>query len=248
LVPGLSNIVAIAAGDEFTLAVTANGLVYGWGDTVDGQLGTNGPSEFDTPTQVAGISNAVLVAANPDGFTSLAVTMDHGTNLYWGWGYDGDGEVGNDTNSIDQYTPDQVQFSSRTNECSCYQLGTSGTFTAYSTGTLYLFFNDDAFSDNTNFYTAIVYGVGSNSVDANNSSGVPFGTVSNGVTYSYSASGFCSWSDHCNPSPSNPDCLADPNGNHPDGQPADCVAAGWNESGRAICPNAHCFSLVGKIE
>jgi hypothetical protein len=204
---------------------------------------------------VSGISNAVVVAANPNGYTSLAETIVHGTNMFWGWGNDNDSEIGNGTTVSEQDPPSEVQFSNPTNECSCYQFGTTGAFTAYSTGTLYLFFNDDDFGDDEGAYTATVYqassglvvGTSNVVVVASNSVGIAVGPVTNGVTYSFSANGYCSWTTPGNCT-ATPDCSTDPNGNHSNGEPANCVAAGWNQTGAAICPLAHCFSLVGKIE
>lgn len=70
---------------------------------------------FDKPT-VAGISNAVLVSASiidPDRretYHSMAMTVDQGTNHYWGWGDLHFGAVGNGTNdSAIQYTPAQAR-------------------------------------------------------------------------------------------------------------------------------------------
>jgi hypothetical protein len=244
-VTGLSNIVAIAGGYNFTVAVTSNGSAYGWGYSYYGNLGTNaGGAAITNPVRVAGISNVVWVSAHPDGNHVLAVTASGGTNQYWAYGKDDYGQVGNGTDNVNAvYTPVPLNFC----PCGgCIQLGTNGTFTAPCTGTLFLFFNDDNFPDNSGAYTATVYGVASDVVvPANNNLGVVAGMVSNGVTYSYSATGFCVWSTSCHTSP---DCATDANGHHPDGTVADCVAAGWNASNTAICPNAQCFSLVGKIE
>jgi alpha-tubulin suppressor-like RCC1 family protein len=98
---GLSNnVVAIAAGNGFTLAVTTNGQVYAFGDNFYDELGTDGPSELETPTPVAGISNAVWVSAprSNDGRTggrhTLVMTLDQGTSHYWGFGDNTVGEVG----------------------------------------------------------------------------------------------------------------------------------------------------------
>jgi hypothetical protein len=254
-VSGLSNVVAIAGGNQFSLAVTNSGQLFGFGDNNDGQLGnTDTVDHFTSPVMVAGITNVVLVSANSSGddagYHSLAMTSNHGTNQYHGWGYNSHGQVGstggNVTNgSIYVPTPEALQF------CSDVQLGTGGVFTATCTGTLLLFFNDNQndFNDNSGAYTATVGVVSNIIVQALFSSGVATGIVagivSNGVTYSYSATGLCTWSTSCTASP---DCTTDANGNHTNGVPADCVAANWTP-GRctAPCPTLQCFSLVGKI-
>jgi hypothetical protein len=201
---------------------------------------------------VAGISNAVWVSApvsvcDEEGNCdyprqhSMAMTVDQGTNHYWGWGDLTFGAVGNGTNMFgaNQSTPAQAQFCTRCQRC--VQLGSSGSFTAECNGTLYLYFNDDqtAFGDNgTNAYRVIFKGV-TNNVPGNAGNGVIFGTVTNGGNYAYSASGFCVYD-------SNGDS-ADPDGKDPSHQQVDCSLINLNIT-NAICPARACFSLVGKIQ
>jgi alpha-tubulin suppressor-like RCC1 family protein len=117
------NVVAIAGGVGFTLAVTSNGQVYAWGDNTYGELGTNTSAVALTnlPMLVSGISNAVWVSASrfddglfgtnfvsngqfyeyAGGVHSLAMTLDPAdgsgetTNNYWGWGDNSYGQIGN---------------------------------------------------------------------------------------------------------------------------------------------------------
>ena len=215
--PAFSNVVAIAAGDEFTLAVTSNGQVYGWGNNILGTLGTNGiGSSSSTPLLVAGISNAVVVSAHPDGYHVLAVTVNGGTNQYYGWGDNFDGAVGDGGGEDDQPTPALLHFD---DVCTtCVQLGTGGVFTAQYTGTLKLYFNDSiAGYDNngTNTYTVTVDGLATNViVMGSNGEGVAVGIVTKGSNYAYSASGYCSWDPAYGP--------VDANGNFSNGTSADC--------------------------
>jgi len=74
---GLSNVVAVAAGDYNSLALQADGTLVGWGDDGSGLL--------DFP---AGLSNVVAIANGVD--HSLALKSD-GTVV--AWGYDGNGET-----------------------------------------------------------------------------------------------------------------------------------------------------------
>ncbi len=67
---GVSNAVAIAAGDYHCLALTAEGSVVAWGDNEYGQT--------DVP---GGLSNVVAIAAG--GYNSLALTAD-GHVVAWG--------------------------------------------------------------------------------------------------------------------------------------------------------------------
>ena len=263
---GLSNVVAIAAGDTFMLAATSNGQVYGWGDNTDGELGTNS-SSWDCnctffPVQVPGISNAVLVSAPRPGnctedsgcavgMHAVALTVDQGTNYYWCWGDNQYGQVGIGTNctgscatngtGIYQYAPAQVQFCTRCQRN--VQLGTSGILTAQCNGTLYLYFNDeiDEFGDNSGSYT-VTFNGSNVTVMATNNLGVVVGTVTNGGVYAYSASGSCLF--HFN----NPGTAVDPNGNGTNGAPWDCSDFSIINITNAVCPAAQCFSLVGKIQ
>lgn len=243
-----TNVVAIAGGSLFSLAVTSNGQVYAWGDNSFGQLGTNTNGGILTsPHLVAGISNAVLVSAHSSGEHSLAMTVDHGTNRYWGWGLNYSGQVGNGTNSYDpatstynQYTPASAQFCTRCQRC--VQLGTNGSFTAQCTGTLVLYFNDaqGVYNDNSGSFAVTVDGFGATNVPASDpsgySTGVAIGTVIKGSNYTYSASGLCSHD------PQLP--ATDANGNPTNGM----VSCSSINRTNAICPAATCFSLVGKIQ
>ena len=226
--------VAIAGGASFTLAVTSNGLVYAWGANDSGQLGSNGVGQLDIPQVVRGISNAVLVGAAPGGNHSLAVTVNGGTNQYWGWGFNARGQVGNGS-TADQYSPALLQFCTRCQRC--VQLGTSGSFTAQCNGTMYLYFNDDqlAFDDNDGSYN-VTFNGSNVTVLATNYAGVAVGTVIKGSNYTFSASGLC-FHDPQLPA-------TDANGNLTNGVSADCSSINITNT---ICPAAKCFSLVGKI-
>ncbi|MGA2138024.1 MAG: hypothetical protein ABSH14_04100 [Verrucomicrobiia bacterium] len=239
-VSALSNVVGIAGGLYFTLAVTSNGQVFAWGDNTFGQLGTNTDfGSLTSPHLVAGISNAVLVSAHPDGTHSVAMTISNGVYQYWAWGDNANGQVGNGTEGSGnyQYTPASIQFS---NSCvECIALGTGGVFTAQCTGTLILYFNDDFFPDNSGAYTVTVYSVGMTNVvvESTYSTGIIVGTVTNGGTYTYAATGLCIRSI--------PGDSSDANGYGTNGVPVGC-----DDRDRCgfICPTAPCYSLVGKIQ
>jgi alpha-tubulin suppressor-like RCC1 family protein len=219
------------------LAATSNGQVYAFGDNSYGQLGTNGIGSSSTPIRVGGISNAVLVSAHPKGSHSLAMTVDQGTNRYWGWGYNVLGQVGNGA-TTNQYTPAPLQFCTRCQRC--VQLGTNGVFTAQCNGTLYLYFNDEQgyFGDNSGSYTVSFDGLSTNvNVLANNVNGVAVGAITNGGVYSYSASGFCVYDSQGHD--------ADPDGQDHSTNQVSCSSINITNT---ICPAAKCFSLVGKIQ
>jgi hypothetical protein len=94
-VKGLSNVVAVAGGAYHSLALLANGTVMAWGYNGYGQLGTgsaSGPEECSgypcsrVPLPVAGISNAVAVAA---GYSHSYALLADGTVMAWGYNYYG---------------------------------------------------------------------------------------------------------------------------------------------------------------
>jgi alpha-tubulin suppressor-like RCC1 family protein len=99
-VPALSHVVAIAAGQQFSVAVTDAGEVYTWGYNGSGQLGI-GSREYEnaTPQRVTGVSSVTAVAA----FAShvVALTRD---GAAWAWGYNGFGQLGDGT-KVDRSAP-----------------------------------------------------------------------------------------------------------------------------------------------
>ena len=82
-VSGLARrVVAVAAGCEHSLAVTADGAVWAWGLNSDGELGDGRTASHTTPELVSGLpGDAVAVAAGCH--HSLALTSD---GEVWEWG------------------------------------------------------------------------------------------------------------------------------------------------------------------
>ncbi len=62
-VPSLRNIVSIASGANFTLALQNNGTVWAWGDNTNGQLGDGTLASRRQPVQVTGLSGVTAVSA-----------------------------------------------------------------------------------------------------------------------------------------------------------------------------------------
>jgi hypothetical protein len=93
-VPGVENVVAIAAGSSHTLALRADGSILAWGHNggrqeerrgVDlrrgGVLGTGDFEDALVPKRVAGITDAVAIGSGPR--TAWAIRAD-GTVMVWG--------------------------------------------------------------------------------------------------------------------------------------------------------------------
>jgi alpha-tubulin suppressor-like RCC1 family protein len=104
-VPGLSGVVSVAAGLDFSLAARGDGSVWAWGADDVGQLGDGGLVSRATPQQVPGLSGIVAVAADPSWRSSYALRSD---GTVWAWGSNLDGQLG-DGSLTDRRTPVQVK-------------------------------------------------------------------------------------------------------------------------------------------
>jgi alpha-tubulin suppressor-like RCC1 family protein len=104
VVPGLSNVVEISAGEVSSCARTASGTVYEWGGDGHGQIG-NGVKEKGvyTPYEVPlpGPASEVSCGGNkPIDGTTLALVK----GTAYGWGADSFGQVG-DGQMVDKFSP-----------------------------------------------------------------------------------------------------------------------------------------------
>jgi alpha-tubulin suppressor-like RCC1 family protein len=94
-VSGLSEVTAIAAGENFSLALLKNGTVEAWGSNDLGDLGDGTSSAADDlPAPVLGLSGVKAIAAR--GGTGLAL-LSNGTVM--AWGSNEFGELGDGTNA-----------------------------------------------------------------------------------------------------------------------------------------------------
>jgi alpha-tubulin suppressor-like RCC1 family protein len=92
-VSGISGVTAIAAGDNYSLALTQDGTVWAWGFNDSGQLGSGGTETADeNPGQVSGLSGITAIAA---GYAQGLALRQDGT--VWVWGYGAWGGLGNGT-------------------------------------------------------------------------------------------------------------------------------------------------------
>lgn len=90
----INNVIDIAAGAWWSLALTSDGKVWAWGYNDFGQLGdgTTGNCKT-TPKQVPVVSNVIGIAAGYGG-ASLAVESN---GSVWAWGYNYYGQIGDGT-------------------------------------------------------------------------------------------------------------------------------------------------------
>jgi alpha-tubulin suppressor-like RCC1 family protein len=82
-VPGLSDVVAVAAGWEHSLALKLDGTVWAWGSNHFGQLGNVALEDSPLPVQVQGLQGVSSISARLD--LSAAVKSD---GTVWQWGSD----------------------------------------------------------------------------------------------------------------------------------------------------------------
>lgn len=76
-----NDMVQVAAGYYFGLALRGDGTVWAWGNNGEGQLGDGTRISRSTPVQVTGLTGVTQVAA--DGAVSLALRSD---GTVWTWG------------------------------------------------------------------------------------------------------------------------------------------------------------------
>ncbi|HVR83498.1 MAG TPA: RCC1 repeat-containing protein, partial [Planctomycetota bacterium] len=105
-VPGLSDVVAISAGQNHNLALKNDGTVWAWGDNSSGQIGNGSISSTPvaTPFQIPGLAGVrEITAGNLHG---LALLSD---GTVWSWGDNTLGQLGQGTSSTSPVsTPAEV--------------------------------------------------------------------------------------------------------------------------------------------
>jgi alpha-tubulin suppressor-like RCC1 family protein len=91
-VSGLTNVIEVAAGGSFSMALKSDGTVWTWGANANGQLGNSSTTNSLIPVQVSGLSTATSIAAGSN--FAVAVLSD-GTMR--AWGANGSGQLGDGT-------------------------------------------------------------------------------------------------------------------------------------------------------
>jgi alpha-tubulin suppressor-like RCC1 family protein len=95
-VSGLSDIVAIAAGSQTSLALKSDGSIYGWGDNGVGQLGEASPSYRTSPAQIPNLSGIAAISIKND-HTLVLQNDGSESGIVWAFGYNYQGRLGDGT-------------------------------------------------------------------------------------------------------------------------------------------------------
>lgn len=106
--PAGTTVTALAAGDDYSLALTSTGAVLAWGFDGNGTLGDAAPDpagDKASPVLVALPGGVKATAISAHNAVSLALTS---TGLVYAWGVNRDGELGNGTISDHNGVPAQV--------------------------------------------------------------------------------------------------------------------------------------------
>lgn len=112
-VPGLENVLTVAAGSFHSLALTEDGKVWSWGLNDHGQLGDGTTESRGTPAQVLNLTDVVAIAAGSR--HSLALEAD---GTIWSWGMNSHGQLGDGT-ATHRYTPAKVTGLSKAVAIAC---------------------------------------------------------------------------------------------------------------------------------
>ena len=86
----MSGIIRIAAGGEHSLALAADGTVWAWGRSAEGQLGNVTLTPQASPVIVSGFTGTITAVAAGDQH-SMALDAD---GVVWTWGRNDEGELG----------------------------------------------------------------------------------------------------------------------------------------------------------
>jgi len=96
----MDDVVAVSTGGEHTMAITSDGILWGWGSNRFGQLGDGTTSESHSPVQI--MDDVAFVST---GYRhTIAVTSD---GVLWAWGSNWNGELGDGT-TVDRHSPVRI--------------------------------------------------------------------------------------------------------------------------------------------
>jgi alpha-tubulin suppressor-like RCC1 family protein len=98
-VVGITDATQVAGGLTHTCARRATGTVSCWGSNGNGELGNGTTTQSTIPVDVVGITDAVDVRASISGGGGDFTCALHATGVVSCWGYNGQGQLGDGTNT-----------------------------------------------------------------------------------------------------------------------------------------------------
>jgi alpha-tubulin suppressor-like RCC1 family protein len=105
----LKTFCQIAGENDHSLGLDKNGLVWGWGNNVYGQLGINSINSKNTPVSIlGGLKTFCQIAAGY--YHSLGIDKN---GLVWGWGNNAYGQIGIG-NYLNRYIPHNINGINKT--------------------------------------------------------------------------------------------------------------------------------------
>ncbi|RZK61278.1 MAG: RCC1 repeat-containing protein, partial [Hymenobacter sp.] len=133
--PASTRYVQVAAGGDYSLGLTAEGTLYGWGHNIYGELGTG---TIDAASAPVAVSQGAIPAGTR--FVQVAAGTQHSLALaadgtLYAWGYNTSGQLGNGTISASSLTP--VAVSQGTTRFVQIAAGAAHTLALAADGTLY---------------------------------------------------------------------------------------------------------------
>ncbi|MEX1187913.1 MAG: T9SS type A sorting domain-containing protein [Bacteroidia bacterium] len=128
----LTDVIAVSAGGEHSLALKSDGTLKAWGRNSFGELGTNGSDYIEeNPLNVIGLTNVISISAGYN--ASIALTAD---GNIWTWGINDYGQLGQG-NNLDLAVPTMVSGMSNVRQISMqaqHTLILKSDSTVWSTG------------------------------------------------------------------------------------------------------------------
>lgn len=102
VINGLTDVVAVSSGVNFSLALKSDGTVWSWGINSSGQLGDGTKTKRLSPVKVRGLSEIIAITSSNS--HSMALKSD---GTVWSFGGNGSGELGLG-NKTSYTTPQQI--------------------------------------------------------------------------------------------------------------------------------------------
>lgn len=123
---------AVAAGNDFTVALKSDGSLWSWGSNFWGQLG-NGPPAFTPMNIPINIFPAPVLIG--DGYSAVAAGLSHTVALksdgtLWSWGYNDYGQLGHASNWSCAFGPNNTTPLN----CSMSPVQVDGVYSAVAAG------------------------------------------------------------------------------------------------------------------